>query len=200
MSDHLVQFYEDDDFLIAGLSDYIGGAIASGHKGIAIATGEHLQGLEHTLKSRGLLDERGVATRGHYTGLRADRMLPLFMDQGMPDEQRFHDAIGSVICNAAGPANARLFVFGEMVAILCATAHCSLTANGKHDAAIEVERYFRTMPNYDREQTGSRIPVGRVGVPDDVAPLAVFLAGNGASYITGEIILVDGGLIARMGF
>ncbi len=33
----------------------------------------------------------------------------------------------------------------------------------------------------------------RLGTPEDVAPLAVFLAGEGASYITGQIIAVDGG-------
>jgi len=33
----------------------------------------------------------------------------------------------------------------------------------------------------------------RLGAPEDVAPLAVFLAGRGADYITGQIIAVDGG-------
>jgi gluconate 5-dehydrogenase len=33
----------------------------------------------------------------------------------------------------------------------------------------------------------------RLGAPDDIAPLAVFLAGRGADYITGQIISVDGG-------
>jgi len=33
----------------------------------------------------------------------------------------------------------------------------------------------------------------RLGSPDDIAPLAVFLAGEGADYITGQIIAVDGG-------
>jgi gluconate 5-dehydrogenase len=32
-----------------------------------------------------------------------------------------------------------------------------------------------------------------LGTPDDVAPLAVFLAGRGGDYITGQIIAVDGG-------
>ena len=32
-----------------------------------------------------------------------------------------------------------------------------------------------------------------LGTPDDVAPLAVFLASHGADYITGQIIAVDGG-------
>lgn len=39
-----------------------------------------------------------------------------------------------------------------------------------------------------------KIPLGRVGTPEDVAALAVFLAGDTAGYITGEVIRVDGGL------
>lgn len=38
------------------------------------------------------------------------------------------------------------------------------------------------------------IPLKKMGTPDDVANLAVFLASEGASYITGEVIKVDGGL------
>jgi NAD(P)-dependent dehydrogenase (short-subunit alcohol dehydrogenase family) len=33
----------------------------------------------------------------------------------------------------------------------------------------------------------------RLGAPDDVAPLAVFLAGKGSDYVTGQVIAVDGG-------
>lgn len=36
-------------------------------------------------------------------------------------------------------------------------------------------------------------PLGRIGVPADIAPLAVLLASDGASFITGQSILVDGG-------
>ncbi len=37
-------------------------------------------------------------------------------------------------------------------------------------------------------------PLGRIGEPDDIAGLAAFLASSGARYLTGQVIVVDGGL------
>jgi NAD(P)-dependent dehydrogenase (short-subunit alcohol dehydrogenase family) len=42
----------------------------------------------------------------------------------------------------------------------------------------------------------SRTPLGRIGTPEEVAGVAAFLASDDASYITGEIIYVDGGRLA----
>ncbi len=145
MNDHLVQFYEDDVFLIKGLSDYIGGALERGDKGIAIATSGHLDMLHESLSARGLVDAQGRSVEGNYLALHADRMLPMFMDNGLPDERRFRSAIGNVIRQASERHQGRVCVFGEMVAILCATSHCSLNAVGKHDAAIRVERFFNNL-------------------------------------------------------
>ena len=45
-----------------------------------------------------------------------------------------------------------------------------------------------------RDSLVASTPLSRIGQPGDVSKLAVFLAGPGASYITGEVIKVDGGL------
>jgi 3-oxoacyl-[acyl-carrier protein] reductase len=45
-----------------------------------------------------------------------------------------------------------------------------------------------------KESTTAAIPMKRMGKPEEVAALAVFLASDQAGYITGEVIKVDGGL------
>lgn len=44
------------------------------------------------------------------------------------------------------------------------------------------------------ENVMKRIPVGRMGRPDEIASLALFLASDAAAYIAGEVIRIDGGL------
>lgn len=44
------------------------------------------------------------------------------------------------------------------------------------------------------ENVMKRIPVGRMGKPDEIASLALFLVSDAAAYITGEVIRIDGGL------
>ena len=51
-------------------------------------------------------------------------------------------------------------------------------------------------PELKRER-GETIPLGRVGEPSDLAGPAAFLASDDASYITGHIIAVDGGLLSQ---
>lgn len=45
-----------------------------------------------------------------------------------------------------------------------------------------------------KENGVASVPMKRMGKPGDIAALAVFLAGDGAGYITGEVIRVDGGM------
>ena len=43
----------------------------------------------------------------------------------------------------------------------------------------------------------ANFPMGRIGVPEDTAKLAAFLLSDDASWITGETVIIDGGLFAR---
>jgi NAD(P)-dependent dehydrogenase (short-subunit alcohol dehydrogenase family) len=49
--------------------------------------------------------------------------------------------------------------------------------------------------NYKRKVISARIPIGRLGEPEDAAATVVFLASDASSYITGVTLPVDGGVL-----
>ena len=52
-----------------------------------------------------------------------------------------------------------------------------------------------TLPEEVKEEMLKRIPLNRFGTPDDVAMAVLFLASDKADYITGQVLIVDGGMI-----
>jgi 3-oxoacyl-[acyl-carrier protein] reductase len=47
----------------------------------------------------------------------------------------------------------------------------------------------------EADAAGAFIPMGRIGEPDEIADVIVFLASHGARYMTGQTVVVDGGLL-----
>jgi 3-oxoacyl-[acyl-carrier protein] reductase len=54
------------------------------------------------------------------------------------------------------------------------------------------------MPPEVKRERGQAIPMGRVGDPADMTGAAVFLASDDAGYVTGQLVAVDGGILAAM--
>jgi 3-oxoacyl-[acyl-carrier protein] reductase len=49
----------------------------------------------------------------------------------------------------------------------------------------------------DRTLRGENVPIGRIGEPVDMTGAALFLASDDASYITGDVVRIDGGMLAQ---
>jgi 2-hydroxycyclohexanecarboxyl-CoA dehydrogenase len=65
-----------------------------------------------------------------------------------------------------------------------------VTVNCVSPGTIETQATDKKMA----EKIARNIPLGRLGTPDDVAPAVAFLMGEGARYITGQVLSVGGGL------
>ncbi len=104
-------------------------------------------------------------------------------------------SIAGIMGNAgqANYASAKAGVIGLTKSVARELAARGVTCNAIAPGFIKTDM-TDALPEKVKERALEAIPVRRMGVPDDVAALAVFLAGDGAGYITGEVIRVDGGL------
>ena len=70
-----------------------------------------------------------------------------------------------------------------------------IRVNAIAPAVIETDMVNAHLTSAVRERVLARVPLGRFAEADDVARLAVFLASDAASFITGETVAVDGGFL-----
>jgi len=69
----------------------------------------------------------------------------------------------------------------------------NITVNAVAPGFIETD-IWDTVPETAREGLMGLIPLGRIGQAEEVAKAVAFLASDGASYITGHVLVVDGGM------
>jgi NAD(P)-dependent dehydrogenase (short-subunit alcohol dehydrogenase family) len=58
---------------------------------------------------------------------------------------------------------------------------------------------FATATDEQADKVGRRVPIGRIGAPDDIAGATLYLCGKAGSYVTGAILPLDGGQSVQHG-
>jgi len=71
-----------------------------------------------------------------------------------------------------------------------------ITVNAVAPGPFESKMMAQTLHEH-ADEIAAHAPLGRIGRPDDMAGIAVFLASRASAYVTGAIIPVDGGISAR---
>jgi len=104
----------------------------------------------------------------------------------------------SVVAQMGNPGQAnyaasKAGIIGLTRAIAQEVASRNITVNAVAPGFIETAM-TEAISLEAREKLASRIPMGRLGQPSDVAGLVRFLASDDASYITGQVINVNGGM------
>ena len=122
---------------------------------------------------------------------------------GQPPPDRAIVTIASVNATIAVPGQAHYVASKGAIAALTRAAalegaplgvRANAIAPGPIRTPMAAERLDD--PDQVRWLTG-RVPAGRVGEPDEIGEVAAFLAGPKASYVSGEVVYVDGGWAAN---
>ncbi|HET8645799.1 MAG TPA: 3-oxoacyl-[acyl-carrier-protein] reductase [Vicinamibacteria bacterium] len=95
----------------------------------------------------------------------------------------------------AGQANyaaSKAGLIGFTKAVAREVASRAITVNAVAPGYVETDM-TAAMTDKAREALVTAVPMGRVGAPEDVAAAVAFLVGEGAAYITGQVLAVDGG-------
>lgn len=94
----------------------------------------------------------------------------------------------------ANYAASKAGLIGLTKAVAKELASRNILANAIAPGFIETDMTAAMTPEA-RAELSAQIPLGRLGTPGDIAALTAFLASDHAAYITGQVFVVDGGMV-----
>lgn len=185
----------------------------SAYAGVVAEVAERLGGIDVLVNNAGAMFERSVAEISPdewdlmvALNLRA----PLFLTQAALPHLRDGGGaivnIGSIEGIGANPQHAaysatKAGIHGMTRALAVDLGadgiRCNAIAPGWIDSDLS-EAYLAELPDGARAALDALHPVGRTGRPRDIGDAVVFLASDASAFLTGEVIVVDGGRTARL--
>jgi 3-oxoacyl-[acyl-carrier protein] reductase len=103
------------------------------------------------------------------------------------------------IVGNAGQANyaaSKAGMIGFTKSVAREVANRNITVNAVAPGYVETE-LTGGLPENIKEQILNQVPMSRFGEPQEIAEVVAFLAGEGAAYVTGQTITVDGGMVMQ---
>jgi 3-oxoacyl-[acyl-carrier protein] reductase len=90
----------------------------------------------------------------------------------------------------------KTYTFVVMAVLMVLLGARKIRVNAINPGMIETEGVHAAgfIESDFRKEIEAQTPLGRIGQPDDIAPTAVYLASSDSKYMTGETLLVSGGL------
>jgi signal transduction histidine kinase len=133
--EHIVQFYEDDEYLSSVLTDFLGRGVASGEPLLVIATEAVWRSVQGRLASEGF-DVESLRASRRLVVADAQSTLERFLVEGLPDRELFNAAMGELVegLRPRGRRTVGIRAFGEMVHLLA--------RDGRSQAAILLEELW----------------------------------------------------------
>lgn len=99
----------------------------------------------------------------------------------------------------AGQANyaaSKAGIIGFTKSVAREVANRGITVNAIAPGYVETE-LTGVLPESVKEQILGQVPMGRFGEPEEISEVVAFLASEAASYVTGQTIAVDGGMVMQ---
>lgn len=97
---------------------------------------------------------------------------------------------------AYGPAKSAIIMLTKVLALEWAAENINVNAVAPGFIRTEMVDNFVRQGKMDEKAISERIPMKRLGTPEEIARIVLFLCSDAASYITGQTIVVDGGWTA----
>jgi len=98
---------------------------------------------------------------------------------------------------AYGPAKSGMIMLTKVLALEWASFNINVNAVAPGYIRTEMVDDLIKVGKLDEKKICTRLPLGRLGTPDEIAGVVQFLCSDAASYITGSTIVVDGGWVAN---
>ena len=160
-------------------------------------------------------DFREISDEAMLAGVNANMLTPIALIRGVIDgmaERRFGRIVNITASSVKAPlagldlsSGARAGLTAFVAGVARTVADKNVTINGILPGSFDTDRlkgsFERTSRNEGisideaRQRSANRIPARRFGTPDEFGALCAFLCSAQAGYITGQSILIDGGLV-----